>query len=102
QRAPPRAQQDGVSELELAVPRAEAALVAQHYADVIKKTDDPPDGLSSAVKASLLAYRGAALGALGRAADAQSALDQALALDPHSLDVRIVSARRALERGDPD
>src|SRR5207302_610596 len=97
-----RAQQDGVDELELAKPRTEAAFVAQHYADVVRNTANPPDGLSDAVRASLLAYRGAALGALGRAADAQSALDQALALDPHSLDARIVLARRALERGDPD
>jgi len=97
-----RAQQDGVGDLELAKPRAEAALVAQHYQDVIKDTDDPPEGLSDAVRASLLAYRGAALGGLGRPADAQSALDQGLALDPHSLDVRLIAARRALDRGDLD
>ena len=97
-----RAQQDGVGEVELAKPRAEAALVAQHYQDVIKNTDDPPEGLSDAARASLLAYRGAALGALGRAADAQSALEQGLALDPHSLDVRLVAARRAFNRGDLD
>ena len=97
-----RAQQDGAGERELAKLRAEAALVAHHYEDVIKDTDAPPDGLSSAVRASLLAYRGAALGALGREADARSALEEGLALDPHSLDVRIASARRAIDRGDLD
>ena len=98
-----RAQQDGAGERELAKPRAEAALVAQRYEDVIKATDDsPPAGLSSAVRASLLAYRGVALGALGREADARDALDQGLAVDPHSVDVHIASARRAIDRGDLD
>lgn len=97
-----RAQRDGASEQEIVRPRAEADLVAQRYEDLIKQTDAPPDGLSSAVRASLLAYRGAALEALGREADASSALEQGLALDPHSVDVRIVSTRLALGRGDLD
>ncbi len=97
-----RAQQDGAGEREIAKPRAEAALVARRYEDVIKGTDAPPVGLSSAVEASLLAYRGAALGALGREAESRKALEQGLALDPHSPDVRILLARRAIDRGDLD
>jgi putative PEP-CTERM system TPR-repeat lipoprotein len=97
-----RAQRDGVGEQEIARPRAEAELVAHRYEDVIKQTDAPPAGLSSAAGASLLAYRGAALAALGREADARSALEQGLALDPHSIDVRIAAARLAIERGDLD
>jgi len=96
------AQQDGAGERELAKPRAEAALVARRYEEVVKDTDAPPDGLSSEVRASLLAYRGAALGALGREAGAQSALEEGLALDPHSHDVRISLARLAIVNGKLD
>jgi tetratricopeptide (TPR) repeat protein len=95
-----RAQQDGAGEQEIIRPRVEAALVARRYEDVIKGTDTPPVGLSSAVRASLLAYRGAALGAFGREADARAALEEGLALDPRSVDVRIASARLAIGRGD--
>ena len=97
-----RAQQDGAREQDIAKPRAEAALVASHYVDVIKDTDNPPDSLSNSVKASLLAFRGAALGALGREAGARSAFEEGLALDPHSLDVRISLARLAIVNGELD
>jgi len=97
-----RAQQDGVSNLQIARPRAEAELVAHRYDAVIKDTDAPPAGLSSQDRASLLAYRGAALGALGREAEARAAIAQGLAVDPHSVDVRIASARLAIDRSDLD
>lgn len=96
------AQRDGARAREIAGPRAEAELVARRYEEVIKDTAAPPAGLPAAVRASLLAYRGAALAAQGREADGQAALKQGLALDPHSVDVRIASARIEIDRGDLD
>jgi cellulose synthase operon protein C len=97
-----RARQDGAAELVIAKPRAEAALIAQHYEDVIKYTDAPPADLSSPDRASFFAYRSSALEALGRNDEARAALEEGLSLDPSSLDVRIVATRRAIARGDFD
>ncbi|HVB17213.1 MAG TPA: tetratricopeptide repeat protein, partial [Stellaceae bacterium] len=95
-----RAQRDGASNRQVARPRAEAELVAHRYDAVIRDTEAPPAGLSSRAKASLFAYRGAALAALGREVEARSAIARGLAVDPHSVDVRIASTRLAIDRSD--
>ena len=97
-----RAEQAGADKLALAKPRAEAGLIARHYEDVIRYTDAPSAGLSEPVKASLLAYRSAALNALGRQGEAQAALERSLAVDPHSVDARALATEDALARGDLD
>jgi putative PEP-CTERM system TPR-repeat lipoprotein len=97
-----RAQQDGAGDRDIAKLRAQAALAAGRYADVIKNTEAPPEGVSDAVSASLLAFRAAALAALGRQADARAALERGLVLDPRSLDVRLAEARWAIGNGDFD
>src|SRR5690349_6048074 len=50
-----RAQQDGAGDRDIAKLRAQAALAARRYADVIRDTEVPPDGVSNAARASLLA-----------------------------------------------
>lgn len=97
-----RAEQAGADKLTLAKPRVEAALIAQHYQDVIRYTETPPTGLSERVRASLLAFRSAALSGVGRAAEAKAVLEQSLALDPHSVDARVVATEGAIGRGDLD
>ena len=49
---------------------------------------------------AFFAYRGGALGALGQAAAAQRAFEDALAADPHSVEVRVIAGRLAIDRGD--
>jgi putative PEP-CTERM system TPR-repeat lipoprotein len=95
-----RAQQDGAHQRVLAEPRAEAEVVARRYAEAIKDTAAPPVGLAPRDEANLLAFRATALGAVGRDADARAAIVQGLALDPHSLAVRISAARLAIDRND--
>lgn len=94
-----RAEQDGAAELDIAKPRAEAELATQRYAAVINDTANLPGGASNAVRASLLAYRGAAFAALGKEAKAQEAMAQGLALDAHSIDVRVALARLSIIKG---
>lgn len=96
------AQQDGAGERDLIRARAEASLVAHRYTDVIDMTAAPPAGLPVAIQASLLAYRGAALTAQGRDAEARAALEQGLALDPHSVEMRLATGRLALDGGKLD
>jgi len=95
-----RAQNDGASELDIAKLRAEAELTAHHYDDAVNDTATMPSSASSEVKASLFASRALALGALGKNAAAQEALEQGLNLDPHSVDLRIAASRLALAKGD--
>lgn len=97
-----RAKEEGAPGVAVAKPWAEAELNTRRYQQVVKDTDSLPDSASNSEKASLLAYRGAALSALNQAAASQGALAQGLELDPHSVDVRIFSTRLAIVHGDLD
>jgi tetratricopeptide (TPR) repeat protein len=95
-----RAREDGIDQRQLIKLWAQAEFLAQRYREVVDDTDNLPDGLSGPTRASLLAYRGGALAALGRTAAAQRALADGIAADPHSVDVRIVAGHLAINRGD--
>ena len=58
-----------------------------------------PEDLPARGRASLLAYRGGALGALGQTAAAQQEFEDGCG-DPHSVEVRVIAGRLAIDRGD--
>ena len=95
-----RAREDGIDQQQIVKLWAQAEFVAQRYQEVLDDTADLPEELPGPVRASLLAYRGGALGALGQAAAAQRAFEDALAADPHSVEVRVIAGRLAIDRGD--
>lgn len=94
------AQLGGASELDMAKLRAEAELLAGKFEDVVKHTAEPPEAASTSLKASLMAVRGSALFALHQTESALAAIEEGLALDPHSLDPLIIGARASIATGD--
>jgi putative PEP-CTERM system TPR-repeat lipoprotein len=95
-----RAREKGATDLEIGGLLAEAELATRRYDDVIKTTELLPSDIPQEMRASLLAYRAQALGALGDAEAAREAIDSSLAADPHSVDARIAAARQAIADGD--
>ncbi|MGE0260649.1 MAG: XrtA/PEP-CTERM system TPR-repeat protein PrsT [Alphaproteobacteria bacterium] len=97
-----RIREDGVDRRQIVKLWTQAEYVAQRYQEVLDDTADIPEELPGPVRASLLAYRGGALGALGQATAAQHALEDGRAADPQSVDVRVTAGRLAIDRGDID
>jgi cellulose synthase operon protein C len=97
-----RAEQDGADQLDVLKLRVTAELATHRIDDVVKHTETPPAAASDTYQASLFAYRGLALAALGNNEAAQDAFQRGLALDPHSVDIRIALARFAIASGKLD
>jgi putative PEP-CTERM system TPR-repeat lipoprotein len=97
-----RAREDGVEQRQILALWTQAEFIVQRFQEVLDDTAELPEDLPVAARASLLAYRGAALAALGRSAEAERAFEDALVTDPRSLDVQILMARRAIERNSID
>jgi len=95
-----RARGDGLDQRQIVKLWVQAELIAQRYQEVLDDTADLSGELPGPVRASLLAYRGGALEALGQATAAQRAFQDALAVDPHSAEVRAIAGRLAIDRGD--
>jgi len=95
-----RAQRGGANELEMVKSRAEAELLVRQFEDVIRHTAPMPEGVSTGLKASLLASRASAFLALGETDAALAVVEAGLSLDPHSIDILIVSARIQIATGD--
>lgn len=94
-----RAREKGATDLQIGGLLAEAELATRRYDDVVKTTESPSNDLPPQLRASLLAYRAQALGALGDPQAAHEAIDSSLAVDPHSTDARIAAARQAIADG---
>jgi putative PEP-CTERM system TPR-repeat lipoprotein len=94
-----RAREKGATDLEIGSRLVEAELATRRYDDVIKETQSLPSDIPQGLRATLLAYRAQALGALGDAEAARGAIDSSLAVDPHSVDARIAAARQAIADG---
>lgn len=97
-----RARADGADERGIAALRAEAELSAHRFEDVIRDTATPPPGLLDGTRANMLALRAAAFAAIDDKAGSRSALEEALAVDPHSVDVRLIGAKLAIDDVDFD
>jgi putative PEP-CTERM system TPR-repeat lipoprotein len=95
-----RARADGGDQPQIVKLWAQAQFLAQRYRELLNNTADIPGELPGPVRASLFAYRGGALGALGQAVAARRAFEEGLAADPHSVDVRVIAGRLAIDRGD--
>ena len=95
-----RARADGADQRHLLKLWAQADFATHRYQEVLDDTANPPDDLPGPVRASLFAYRGGALDALGQTAAAQHAFADGLAADPDSVDIRVVTGRLAIDRGD--
>jgi putative PEP-CTERM system TPR-repeat lipoprotein len=93
-----RARQDGAPDLIVIKPLAQAELLMGNP-QLAVKTAEPPADAPPELRASLLAIKAEAYIGLGRAQDAQDALDAGLALDPHSVDVLAAMTRYALAAG---
>jgi putative PEP-CTERM system TPR-repeat lipoprotein len=97
-----RLREDGLDQRQTVKLWTQAEFIAQSYQEVVDDTANIPEELPGPVRGSLLAYRGGALGALGQTAAAQRAFEDGLAADPHSVDVRVIAGRLAVDRGDID
>ena len=97
-----RARDDGIDQRQIVKLWVQAEFFAQRYQEVLDDTADLAEDLPGPVRASLLAYRGGALAALGQAAAAQREFEDGLAADPHSVEVRVIAGRLAIDRGDID
>jgi tetratricopeptide (TPR) repeat protein len=95
-----RARKDEIDRRQIVKLWAQAEFVAQRYQEVLDDTADLPEELPGPVRASLLAYRGGVLRALGQTAAAQRAFEDGLAADPHSVEVRVIAGRMAIDRDD--
>ena len=96
-----RAREDGIDQRQI-VEALGASRIFSRSATRRFSTTPPtlPEDLPGPVRASVFAYRGGALAALGQTAAAQRAFEDGLAADPHSVDVRIIAGRLAIDRGD--
>ena len=97
-----RVREDGIDKRQTVKLWVQAEFVAQNYQEVLDDTADLPNDLPGPVRASLFAYRGGSLGMLGQIAAAHRAFEDGLAADPHSIDVRVIAGRLAIDRGDID
>jgi putative PEP-CTERM system TPR-repeat lipoprotein len=95
-----RARQDGVEQRHFVELWARADFLAHRYQEVLDDTADLPEDLPGPVRASVFAYRGAALDALGQTTAARRAFEDGLAADPDSVDLRVVMGRQAIDHGD--
>jgi hypothetical protein len=95
-----RARKDEIDRRQIVKLWAEAEFVAQRDQEVLDDTADLPEELPGPVRASLLVYRDGAQGALGQTAAAQRAFKDGLAADPHSVEVRVIAGRMAIDRDD--
>jgi tetratricopeptide (TPR) repeat protein len=94
-----RAREDGIDQQQSVKLWAQAEFVAQRCQEILDDTSDLSEELSGSVRAGLLACRGGAPETLSQAA-AQRVFKDGLAVDPHSVDVRVISGRVAIDRGD--
>ena len=97
-----RARDDGVDQRQIIKLWVQAEFFAQRYREVLDYTAELAEDLPGPVRASLLAYRGGALAALGQAAAAQREFEDGLAADPHLVEVRVIAGRLAIDRGDTE
>ncbi|MGD9615217.1 MAG: XrtA/PEP-CTERM system TPR-repeat protein PrsT [Alphaproteobacteria bacterium] len=95
-----RAREEGVDQRHFIKLWVQAAFVAQRYREVVNDTATLPEELPGPIRASLFAYRGGALAALGQIEAARRAFEDGLAADPHSIEVRVIAGRLAIDQGD--
>src|SRR4051812_33760884 len=88
-----RARQDGVDQRQFVELWAQADFLVHRYQEVLDDTANLPEDLPGPVRASVFAYRGAALDALGQTEAAQRAFEDGLAADPDSVDVHVIMGR---------
>jgi putative PEP-CTERM system TPR-repeat lipoprotein len=95
-----RLRDEGLDQRQILKPWVQAEFIARRYQEVLDDTAQLSADLPADVRASLLAYRGGAQGALGQTAAAEQAFADGLTADAHSVDVRVIAGRLAIDRGD--